>query len=164
MVHVSETGEETPPHLLTHVHTTTAAVHEALCTEDSHEALDEKGLAPAEHLVDAAYVDAALLVSSRAEHGIDLLGPTRPHARWHTKVDGADDIDQFEIDWDHKQVRCPQGKWASAWRARPDPSGNVSIVVPFRQGDCQGCEARTLCPRAKQARYLKLHPREPHEA
>jgi transposase len=164
MVHVSETCEEMTPHLLTHVHTTTAAVHEAMCTEDIHEALDEKGLAPAEHLVDAAYVDAALLVSSRAEHGIDLMGPTRPNASWQTKVDGAYDIDQCEIDWDHKQVRCPQGKWASAWSERPDPSGNVSIVVQFRQGDCQACEARTLCTRAKQARYLKLHPREQHEA
>src|SRR5213594_2264215 len=34
MVHVSETCEDTTPHLLTHVQTTSAAVHEAMCTED----------------------------------------------------------------------------------------------------------------------------------
>jgi transposase len=164
MVHVSETCEDTTPHLLTHVQTTSAAVHEAMCTEDIHQALAEKDLAPAEHFVDAAYVDATLLVSSRVEHGIDLMGPTRPNVTWQTHVDGAYDIDHFEIDWDRQQVRCPQGKWASAWRERHDPSGRVSIVVQFRQGDCQACEARALCTRAKQARYLRLHPREQHEA
>ena len=164
MVHVSETCEDTTPHLLTHVQTTSAAVHEAMCTDDIHQALTEKDLAPQEHLVDAAYVDAALLVQSRQEYGIDLLGPARDNASWQTKVDGAYDIDQFAIDWDHQQVRCPQGKWAAAWRERHDPSGRVSIVVQFRQGDCQACEARALCTRAKQARSLRFHPREQHEA
>lgn len=164
MVHVSETCEDTTPHLLTHGQTTSAAVHEAMCTDDIPQALTEKDLTPQEHLVDAAYVDAALLVQSRQEYGIDLLGPTRANASGQTKVDGAYDIDQFEIDWDHQQVRWPQGKWASAWRERHDPSGRVSIVVPFRQGDCQACEARALCTRAKQARYLRFHPREQHEA
>lgn len=38
MVHVSETCEPRAPHLLTHVHTTTAAVHEAQCTAPIHQA------------------------------------------------------------------------------------------------------------------------------
>jgi transposase len=58
MVHVSETCEPTAPHLLTHVHTTTAAVHEAMCTEAIHEVLVAKDVPPNEHLVDAAYIDA----------------------------------------------------------------------------------------------------------
>ncbi|HEY6073090.1 MAG TPA: transposase [Anaerolineales bacterium] len=66
--------------------------------------------------------------------------------------------------WDRQQVRCPQGKWASAWRERHDPSGRVSIVVQCRQGDCQACEARALCTRAKQARALRLPPRAQSEA
>src|SRR5262245_31497252 len=39
MVHVSETCEPTAPHLLTQVHTTTAAVYEAQCTDPIHQAL-----------------------------------------------------------------------------------------------------------------------------
>lgn len=89
-----------------------------------------------------------------------MLGPTRDNASWQPKVDGACDIDQCEIDWDHQQVRCPQGKWAAARRERHAPSGRVSSVVPLRQGDCQVCEARALCTRAKQARYLRFHPHE----
>ena len=54
MVHVSETCEPTAPHLLTHVHTTPATVHEAQCTEPIQQALVDKDMPPDEHLVDAA--------------------------------------------------------------------------------------------------------------
>jgi hypothetical protein len=78
MVHISETCEPTAPHLLTHVHTTPATVHEAQCTLPSQQALIEKDLPPREHLVDAAYISAPLLVASGDDHGIMLRGPTRP--------------------------------------------------------------------------------------
>ena len=64
MVHLSETCEPTAPHLLTHVQTTPATVHEAQCTAAIQQALVDKDLPPSEHLVDAAYIDAALLVTS----------------------------------------------------------------------------------------------------
>jgi hypothetical protein len=54
MVHISETCEPTMPHLLTHVHTTPATVHEAQCTTPIQQALVDKDLSPQEHLVDAA--------------------------------------------------------------------------------------------------------------
>ncbi len=54
MVHVSETCEPTTPHLLTHVHTTPAPVHEAQCTTPIQQALVDKDVPPREHLVDAA--------------------------------------------------------------------------------------------------------------
>ena len=62
IVHLSETCEDDAVHLITHAMTTVAAVHEARCTAAIHEALAGKGLVPGEHLVDAAYVDAELLV------------------------------------------------------------------------------------------------------
>ncbi len=58
MVHVSETCEPTTPHLLTHVHTTPATVHEAQCTTPIQQALVDKDVPPHEHLVDAAYVSS----------------------------------------------------------------------------------------------------------
>src|SRR5262249_58616834 len=56
MVHVSETCESTAPHLLTHVHTTAATVHEAQCTTPIQQALIDKELPPREHVVDAASI------------------------------------------------------------------------------------------------------------
>src|SRR5215471_14830904 len=165
MVHVSETCEDTTPHLLTHVQTTSAAVHEAMCTEEIHQALAENDLAPKEHVVDAAYVDAALLVSSRQDHGIDLIGPTRPNVSWQTQVEGAYRIEQFTIDWEHEQVRCPQGKVSSTWTPQVDSHGTTKISVKFRRRDCDVCPERTRCTRAKtMPRHRSLHPRTQYEA
>jgi transposase len=89
MVHRSETCEPTAPHLITHVHTTAATGHEAQCTAPIQQALGQKELAPAEHLVDAAYISAPLLVQSQEEHNITLRGPTRPSPGWQAQVDGG---------------------------------------------------------------------------
>ena len=75
VVHLSETCEDDMVNLLTHAMTTVATVHEARCTAAIHQALAGKGLTPGEHLVDAAYVDAELLVRGREELGIDLRRP-----------------------------------------------------------------------------------------
>jgi transposase len=165
MVHVSETCGTEEAHLLTHVHTTPATVHEAQCTEPIQQALVDKDLTPKEHLVDAAYVDAALLVSSRQEHGIDVIGPTRPNVSWQTQVEGAYRMEQFTIDWEREQVFCPQGKISSTWTPQVDSHGNTKLSVKFRRQDCDACPERPRCTRAKtMPRHLSLHPRTQYEA
>jgi transposase len=165
MVHVSETCEPTAPHLLTHVHTTTAAVHEAQCTAAIHQALGAKDLLPNEHLVDAAYIDAELLVSSCTEYGITLRGPARPKPNWQAKVEGAYTVADFMVNWEDRQVHCPQGKAAASWVERVDATGTAFIQVRFRQQDCGACRARPLCTQAtRAARALKLQPQAQFEA
>jgi transposase len=165
MVHISETCEPTAPHLLTHVHTTTAAVHEARCTAPIQQALVEKDLPPSEHLVDAAYIDAELLVSSQQDYGITLRGPARPNPNWQAKVEGAYTLADFVVDWERQQVHCPQGKAAASWAERVDATGRVYIQVRFRQQDCRACNTRAFCTQATQAaRSLTLHPQAQFEA
>jgi transposase len=165
MVHVSETCEPTAPHLLTHVHTTTAAVHEARCTAPIQQALAEKDLLPSEHLVDAAYIDAALLVSSQQDYGITLRGPARPNPNWQATIKGAYTVADFAVDWERRQVHCPQGKAAASWAERVDTTGRAYIQVRFHQQDCRACGTRALCTQAPQAaRSLTLHPRAEFEA
>ena len=165
MVHVSETCEAQTPHLLTHVHTTDASVHEAKCTESIQQALLDKQLPPNMHIVDAAYVDAPLLLNSEQNQGIDLVGPTRPNSSWQAKVEGAYSIEQFTIHWDRQQVICPQGNISTTWTPQVDAHGHPSISVKFRPKDCERCAARSLCTRAQtMPRHLHFHPREPYEA
>jgi transposase len=165
IVHLSESCEDDGAHLITHAMTTLATVHEARCTAAIHRALADKGLAPGEHLVDAAYVDAELLVRSREDHGIDLVGPPRVNPTWQTKAEGAYTIDRFEVDWERERVRCPQGKLSSAWSRQVDHTGTPYVSVTFRQADCGACPARALCTRAEhRARHLKLQPRAEYEA
>jgi transposase len=165
MVHVSETCEPTAPHLLTHVHTTTAAVHEAQCTAPIHQALRAKDLPPSEHLVDAAYIDAELLVSSGTEYGITLRGPARPNPNWQAKVVGAYTLADFTVDWKQRQVHCPQGKATTSWAERVDAAGWAYVQVRFHQQDCRACDTRAFCTQATQAaRTLTLHPQAELEA
>ena len=165
MVHVSETCEPTTPHLLTHVHTTAATVHEAQCTVPIQQALVEKALPPHEHLVDAAYISAALLVESQDQQGITLRGPTRPTPGWQAQVEGAYTIDQFEVDWAQQRVRCPQGKWSVAWWDHGTRARSRPIFVEFALEDCQACPARALCTRAQQqGRRVGLPPQDQYEA
>ena len=166
MVHVSETCEPTAPHLLTHVHTTPATVHEAQCTTPIQQALMDKELPPREHFVDAAYISADLLVHSRDEQGITLRGPTRPSQGWQMQVAGAYTFEQFTVDWERQQVRCPQGKTSVSWAERVGPADHPFIQVRFSTQDCGTCAQRPLCTHAKppQARTLKLHPRPQSEA
>ena len=166
MVHVSETCEPTAPHLLTHVHTTPASVHEAQCTIPIQQVLLDKELPPREHFVDAAYISADLLVQSRDEQAITLRGPTRPSQGWQMQVAGAYTFEQFTVDWEQQQARCPQGKASVSWAERVGPAGHPFIQVRFSTQDCGTCAQRALCTHAKppQARTLKLHPRPQSEA
>jgi transposase len=153
------------PHLLTHVQTTPATVHEAQCTASIQQALVDKDLPPSEHLVDAAYIDAALLVTSREAHGIVLRGPTRPNVSWQSHVEEGYTIEDFAVDWARQQVRCPQGKTSRSWAERVDHTGSPYIQVRFRQQDCGVCGARACCTRAtKTSRSLKLHPQAQYQA
>ena len=165
LVHLSGSGEDDAVHRLTHVMTTPATVHEATCTAAIHQALAGKGLRPSEHLADAAYIDAELVVRSRAELGIDLVGPPRPNPSWQGKIEGGSTLDRFAVDWDEQRVRCPQGKRSSAWSRQVDQAGTPSVSVWFRKADCAACTARSLCTRAEhQVRHLKLPPRAEYEA
>jgi transposase len=165
MVHVSETCEPTAPHLLTHVHTTAATVHEAQCTTPIQQALIAKELPPREHFVDAAYMSAELLVHSRDEQGIILRGPTRPSQGWQRQVAGAYTFEQFTVDWEQQEVGCPQGKRSARWQEHVTPDGHPYIIASFRRQDCHACPARPLCTQAQQqGRRLRLPPQEEYEA
>lgn len=163
-VHLTETCDDDSVHLLTHVETTSATVHEAQCTETIQQALVSQGLPPSQHLVDSAYIDAALLVSSQKEQGITLVGPLRPNNSWQTQVEGAYTLDHFEVDWAQQQVRCPQGKLSASWHERSDKTGNA-IFVRFQREDCTTCAARALCTQSKtQVRQVRLPLQEQFEA
>jgi transposase len=171
-VHLSETctaaAEDDPltglppaPNLITAVAATHAAVPDAAMTTPVHDLLDAAGLAPGEHAVDSGYTSADLLLGARAR-GITLLGPLpvnpSPQARAGRYATSA-----FTIDWDHRQVTCPQGATSIIWSPCTQ-NGTQSIVVRFAPATCQACPARDLCTRSATGRQLSLRPRETHEA
>ena len=67
IVHLSETCDDEQCHLITHVETTDASVHEAQRTEAIHQSLIDKQLPPSEHFVDSAYVSSEYLVNAKEQ-------------------------------------------------------------------------------------------------
>lgn len=164
-VHVTETCDADAVHLITHVKTCPAMQPDMASTAEIHERLAAKGLLPAEHFVDSAYVDAALLVGSQRDHGVSLEGPVRGMARRRTQAEQAYEQRHFTIDWEHEQVTCPQGKTSVTWRVGLDEVGAPRIQAVFSRTDCGACTARTLCTPAKAARRsIYFHPRPEYEA
>ena len=165
IVHLSETCDDDRCHLITHVMTTDATVHEARCTEKIHQALHDKHLPPEEHFVDSAYVDAQLLVNSQ-QQGIELVGPTRLNGSWQMKTEGAFDLTQFEINWQQQQATCPQGKQSISWKEYVNSAGQPYIKAQFSAQDCQVCPVRSRCTRVKShaGRSLGLLPQVEYEA
>ena len=164
-VHVTETCDEDAAHLITHVMTCPAMQQDMTSTAEIHERLAAKGLLPSEHFVDSAYIDAALLVGSRRDHGVSLEGPIRGVANQHTRVGQGFEQRDFAIDWEREQVTCPQGKISVTWRAGRDEVGAPRITAVFSRTDCGACAVRPLCTTAKDARRsVYFHPRPEYEA
>jgi transposase len=151
-VHVTETCDEDAAHLVTDVLTCPAMRPDMASTADIHRRLADKGLLPAEHFVDSAYVDAALLVGSRRDHGVSLEGPVRGVANRHTGAAQGFAQRDFTIDWERERVTCPRGKASVTWRAGLDEVGAPRIQAVFSRTDCGACAARELCTPAKAGR------------
>ncbi len=164
-VHLTETCDEDTPHLITQVETTAATVQDDAVTARIQDDLAARGIVPAVHLVDAGYTTAGHLVTSRDEHGIDLVGPVAASAGWQARAGNGFDLDHFVLDWDNRTAICPQGKQSRPWEEGETPAGRQQIKVRFHAGDCRTCVCREACTRRKtEPRALTLLPRAEYEA
>ena len=162
VVHLSETCDDQQCHLITHIETTDASVHEAQRTEAIHQSLLDKQLPPSEHFVDSAYVSAEHLVNAK-EQQIEIVGPARQDMSWQARLEGGYDGTKFDINWKTETVTCPEGNVSTSWKPRVMPDNRDYIQARFSSRDCSTCDAKELCTRGPQ-RSLNLHPRVQHEA
>jgi DDE family transposase len=164
-VHLTEACDEDRPRLLTHVETTIAPATDVEQLAAIHQGLARAELLPAQHLVDAGYVRAPNLVSSRAGHQIDLVGPIYEDHQWQAKAKQGFDGAQFRVDRDAAVVTCPQGRTSVRWTPMQPRRGRAMVHVDFSPADCTPCPTRALCTRARAgARSLTLQSRAEHEA
>ncbi len=164
-VHLTETCEPDTLHLLTHVETTPANVRDHEVTPTIHAALAAKALLPAEHLLDAGYVDAQVLVDSQQDYHVEIVGRITPDHSWQARHGQGFDVPSFTIDWAAQHVRCPQGHTSHSWSPWKRQGHESAIVVRFAKADCTVCPVRAQCTHsAKGARTLKLLPRAEYDA
>jgi transposase len=164
--HFTETCEPDRPHFIVHVTTTPATTADVDTVPNRHADLASAGLLPDEHLVDAGYVSVDHILAARADHGVELVGPLPPDAGWQARDQGGFDLSRFAIDWDRKQVTCPNGKTSRNWHDSRSRQGLPIIQATFRAADCTPCPDRARCTRASpvNARSLTFRPRAQYEA
>lgn len=164
-VHLSESCDEQPPRLITNVETTPAPVLDVKMLETIHENLAAKALLPAQHLVDAGYPDAELLVKSYQDYQIELIAPVGISASWQNQTNEAYRIEHFKIDWEGQKVACRQGHQSKTWNKAFDSNENEMIGVRFEARICRDCSVRKRCTRSKTgSRTLSFRPKTQHEA
>lgn len=123
----TETCDEDSPHLITNVETTSSTTFDGHVTTKIHESLEQKDLLPEEHYVDAGYLDADLLVDSKLDYNINLMGRIPTESSWQAKNGDGFSLTNFTIDWLEKKVICPQGKTSQSWKKRTDDYSNQVI-------------------------------------
>jgi Transposase DDE domain len=142
------------------VQTTDATVPDTELLDPIHTHLAARGLLPAEHLVDAGDVDAGILVSAATAHQMDVSGPVRADTNWQARQGQGFAAACFGIDWDAKNVLCPQGKRSVTCKERVDHLGHDVIDSAFGWADGKQCPVRSACPQKKQgSRTMKLLPK-----
>jgi transposase len=166
-VALTETCEPDSPNLITHVATVTAPVADGAMTPQVHADLQRRDLLPEKHIVDTGFLDAELMVTSKRQYDVDLLGPARPDVKWQARQGKGFDAQSFVIDWERKQATCPAGRTSVEWTPMVDPRGNSVIRVRFATKDCQACPNVQLCIRSTKPsprRMLTIRPKEQYEA
>lgn len=164
-VHLSETCDEETPHIITNVHTDKAIINDHNALPQIHQQLSQSELLPEKHLVDAGYIEATLLVDSRREYDMDLIGPVHGNGRWQYEQGHGFDISHFVVDWERQEVTCPAGKKSSRLKPMVDGRGNSVLGAAFRKADCVKCPSLAQCTKAKaQRRTINLKPQELHKA
>ncbi|MFG2525674.1 transposase [Streptomyces sp. NPDC048527] len=162
--HVTETCASGSVNVITDVATTSAATNDAQALPGIHTRLDRRGLLPDEHLVDGGYTSLVHLERALREHQVTVSGPLPGNpARQHRRHEGFG-RDDFHIDFDRRQVTCPQGQLSSSWQGpypTSSPTADPLIVAKFTKTTCRPCPVRAQCTSTgDSARNVGFPPRE----
>ena len=152
-------------HLIVNVETTPAAVSDEVMVPVIPAALAEVGRLPSEHLVDAGYIDAPVLLESRRTYGVTLIGPIADDPSWQARSGTGFTKADFAVDWDRRVVTCPAGKESISWLPHTYPKTGMTWEARFARKDCTPCPLRSRCTKAKlEPRIIGLQTREHFEA
>lgn len=162
--HASGCASPAFPNLITHVATTDATVTDQQMTGVILDDLAGRNLAPARAYLDSGYLSAETVLRAARDHGTALTGPMLADHSAQARAGGYTQ-QAFAVDWDCRQVTCPQGAVSSRWQPMRTRDGKDAIIVRFAAATCRVCPARDKCTTAvRTGRQLYLRPREIHQA
>jgi transposase len=152
------------PNLIINVATTYSTVPDVTMTTPIHRELARRNLLPAEHYVDSGYPSAQVIDDAHRVFGLTLVTPALLDTSAQARAGAGFDKTAFTIDWQTRQVHCPQGHPSASWSPTRQ-HGTEAIVVKFDTTTCRPCPVRHQCTTsARTTRQLTLRPQELHEA
>jgi hypothetical protein len=164
LIHTTETcddGHDTGSvNLVTDVATTCATRSDIQALPGIHARLERRRLLPAEHLVDAGYTSAVHL-DKAARRNITLIGPLKTNGSWQQRTQPGFSREAFTIDYEARQVTCPNGKTSGDWLAPPAQA--PYLVVKFDRRLRDPCPDRGRCTRSREGRSVTFLPRHLHQ-
>jgi transposase len=166
IVQLTETCDPGLPSLIVNVETASATTPDDNILAVVHASLARRDLLPGEHLVDKGYTDSRVLVDSRQEFGVAILGPVADDPCWQARAGKGFDKGHFIIDWQRRVATCPAGTRSISWAALPrDAPSGMAWEVRFSSRDCSPCPFRADCAKAKrEPRCIGLQERACFEA
>lgn len=164
-VQLTETCDPELPSLIVNIETTLATTPDDNMMAAVHESLNKRDLLPAEHLVDKGYTGSHVLVDSRRDYGVEIIGPVADDPSWQARAGDGFDKSQFIVDWDRQVVTCPAGKQSISWLPNTYPKNGIMWEARFARKDCTPCPRRVYCTKAKvEPRLIGLQARDCFEA
>lgn len=164
LAHLTETCSSDGANVITDVATTAATTNDTQALPGIHTRLKRRGLLPAEHLVDGGYTSLVHLEHAAREHQVTVTGPLPGNPTHQHRRDDGFDRDDFHIDFDRRQVTCPQGQVSRGWHGpypTSSPTAAPLIVARFTKAQCQPCPVRAQCTTSRDgARNVGFPPRE----
>ncbi|WP_425824708.1 transposase [Streptomyces fractus] len=125
-----------------------------------HTRLKRRRLLPAEHLVDGGYTSVVHHNASARAHRVTMVGPLKTNNSHQHKSGDGFARENFIIDFDRREVTCPNGKVSGNWN--DIPSMAPYTVVRFDERQCGPCPEKTSCTTGT-ARTVNFLPHHLHQ-
>ena len=152
-VHLTESCGVDAPRLITNVETTLATTPDDNMAEVVHRSLKCRNLLPSEHLVDKGYTDARVLVASRQEHGVEIIGPVAQDPSWQSRILGLQTREHHEA-LQSMRVRQVTAEFRLTYAAR------AGIESTHAQAVKRSRLRRTRCRGLSKTIYSTSYPQQ----
>ncbi|MDV9198576.1 transposase [Streptomyces sp. Wh19] len=159
LVHVTETCDAKRVNVITDVATAVSGA-DSQALPGIHARLRRLRLLPGKHLVDGGCTSVAGMDDAARLHRVTLIGPLPPSTTPQHRAGDGFGRENFIIDFDRREVTCPNGQVSGNWKDLPaqDPT---SATVRFDAPQCGRCPEQAKCtPGAFRSLYFptrRLH-------
>lgn len=143
LVHVTETCDDKRINVITDVATAISSA-DSQALPGIHARLRRLRLLPDRHLVDGGYTSVAGMDEAARLHRVTLIGPLPPSTTPQHRAGDGFGRENFIIDFDQREVTCPNGQVSGNWQDLP-VAEPTKVTVRFDARQCGRCSERAKC-------------------